>query len=148
MKVCPDTNCWIEDALVPGEQRGERVFLATIVLQELWAGARTAEKRAYVERVHALAWRQRRLLNPPTGAWVLSGQVLEVFARRGGWDEVILADGAARGKRSRGMSAARPANREHSVGGVVECGNSVPLYFLLFGAKKSSINRRTPQGPR
>jgi predicted nucleic acid-binding protein len=84
VKVCPDTNCWIEDALVPGERRGERVFLATIVLQELWAGARTAEKRAYVERVHALAWRQRRLLNPPTGAWILSGQVLEVLARSGG----------------------------------------------------------------
>jgi predicted nucleic acid-binding protein len=59
------------------------VFLVTVVLQELWAGARTAKERAYVEQVHALAWRQRRLLNPPAGAWTLAGQVLEVLARRG-----------------------------------------------------------------
>jgi len=43
-----------------------------------------------VERVHALAWRQRRLLNPPTGAWILSGQVLEVLARRGGFGPARL----------------------------------------------------------
>jgi predicted nucleic acid-binding protein len=66
------------------------VFLVTIVLQELWAGARTAEERAYVERMHALAWRQRRLLNPPTGAWILSGQVLEVLARNRGFGPARL----------------------------------------------------------
>ena len=81
MKICPDTNCWIEGGLATGGRA--RIFLVTIVLQELWAGARGAEERAYVERVHALAWQQQRLLNPPTGAWTLSGQVLQVLARRG-----------------------------------------------------------------
>jgi predicted nucleic acid-binding protein len=85
VKVCPDTNCWLEDGPPPDSRRRDREFLVTVVLQELWAGARTAEQRAFVERVHTLAWRQRRLLNPPTGAWILSGQVLEVLARRGGF---------------------------------------------------------------
>lgn len=81
MKICPDTNCWIEGRLAPGGRA--RVFLVTIVLQEMWAGAHTPNERTYVERLHALAWQQRRLLNPPTGAWTLSGQVLEVLARSG-----------------------------------------------------------------
>ena len=59
------------------------VFLSSIVIQELWAGARTAEHRAYAERVHVLAWRHRRLLNPPAAAWILSGQALQLLARRG-----------------------------------------------------------------
>jgi predicted nucleic acid-binding protein len=79
VKICPDTNCWIEGGLATGGRA--RVFLVTIVLQELWAGARRAEERAYVERLHALAWQQRRLLNPPAGAWTLAGQVLGVLAR-------------------------------------------------------------------
>lgn len=87
MKVCPDTNCWIEGALEAGSAHqvgGERihVFLTSLVLQELWAGARTAEDRAYAERVHLLAWRHRRLLNPPAAAWILSGQALQLLARR------------------------------------------------------------------
>jgi len=89
VKVCPDTNCWLRGALEPHEpgrgQRGGRphVFLATIVLQELWAGAGTADARAYVDHVYVLARKQRRLLNPPTAAWILSGQALQILARRG-----------------------------------------------------------------
>jgi predicted nucleic acid-binding protein len=58
------------------------VFLTTLVLQELWAGARTAGHRAYAERVYVLAWRHRRLLNPPAAAWILSGQALHLLAGR------------------------------------------------------------------
>ena len=88
MKVCPDTNCWLEGALEPHERaRGKRggrthVFLASVVLQELWAGAGTADARAFVEHVYVLARKQRRLLNPPTAAWILSGQALQILARR------------------------------------------------------------------
>ena len=96
MKVCPDTNCWIERALEPRAamqgQKGGRahVFLATIVLQELWAGAGTAAERAYVERVYVLAQKQRRLLNPPAASWILSGQTLQVLARRGRFSSARL----------------------------------------------------------
>lgn len=87
MKVCPDTNVWLEwsrsaAASLRIDQGRLRVHLATIVLQEIWAGARTAEERAFVERLHALAARHRRVLNPPTPAWILSGQVLALLARR------------------------------------------------------------------
>lgn len=88
MKVCPDTNCWVDGTVEPsvaarGLERGRvHVFLTTIVLQELWAGAETAGGRAYVERVYVLARKQRRLLNPPAAAWVLSGQALQILARR------------------------------------------------------------------
>jgi predicted nucleic acid-binding protein len=70
------------------------------VLQELWAGAETASGRAYVERVYVLARKQRRLLNPPTAAWILSGQALQILARgsrfgaarlRGLRNDVLLA---------------------------------------------------------
>ena len=88
MKVCPDTNCWIESALDTSPIRrsgGERVhvFLSSLVLQELWAGARTAADRAYAERVYVIASRHRRILNPPAAAWILSGQALQVLARSG-----------------------------------------------------------------
>ncbi|MGE5802880.1 MAG: type II toxin-antitoxin system VapC family toxin [Gemmatimonadota bacterium] len=85
MKVCPDTNWWIARAQEPGGPpplRGGEVFLTAIVLQELWAGARSARERAYAERLYDAARRHRRLLNPPTAAWVLSGQALQVLARR------------------------------------------------------------------
>jgi predicted nucleic acid-binding protein len=87
VKVCPDTNCWIAGALQANPARrvgAERVdlFLTTPVLQELWAGARTAGHREYAERVYVLAWRHRRLLNPPAAAWILSGQALHLLARR------------------------------------------------------------------
>jgi len=84
VKVCPDTNCWLQGALERNAPaRGHKVFVATIVLQELWAGAETAAERAYVERVYVLARTQRRLLNPPTGAWILSGQALQILAQQG-----------------------------------------------------------------
>jgi predicted nucleic acid-binding protein len=87
VRVCPDTNCWIARLLDPdrGHRVGERrvtVLLTTIVLQELWAGARTPEQRAYAEQVYHLARRHRRLLTPPAAAWILSGQALRLLARR------------------------------------------------------------------
>ena len=56
------------------------VFVATIVLQELWAGAGTAAQRLYLERLYRLAREQRRLLNPPSAAWILAGQTLRILA--------------------------------------------------------------------
>ena len=60
------------------------VFLATIVLQELWAGARAPDQRAYAERLYENARRARRLLNPPAAAWILSGQTLRILDGRRG----------------------------------------------------------------
>lgn len=85
MKVCPDTNCWIARVVGPGgpgTRRGGDVFLTATVLQELWAGARSAPERAYAERTYEVARRHRRLLNPPAVAWILSGQVLQILSRR------------------------------------------------------------------
>lgn len=66
------------------EQPGRpRVFLTTIALQELWAGARSAGERAYCESLYALARRAGRLLNPPAPAWILAGQALGLLARNG-----------------------------------------------------------------
>jgi predicted nucleic acid-binding protein len=59
------------------------VFLTTIALQELWAGARSAEERSYCDRLYELARRRGRLLNPPGAAWILSGQALSLLMRRG-----------------------------------------------------------------
>ncbi len=80
MRVCPDTHCWLEP-LVASPAR-TNLLLATVVMQELWAGAPNATERAYIERLYLLAWRDRRLLNPPPAAWVLSGQALHILARR------------------------------------------------------------------
>lgn len=88
MRVCPDTNVWIgwarrpPDRLLAEESGRLRVFLTTIALQELWAGARSGQERAYCERLDALARRYGRLLNPPGAAWILSGQALGVLAAR------------------------------------------------------------------
>jgi predicted nucleic acid-binding protein len=60
------------------------VFLATIVLQELWAGARAPDQRAYAERLYETARGARRLLNPPAAAWILSGRTLRILDSRRG----------------------------------------------------------------
>lgn len=89
MRVVPDTNVWISWFARPPEgfplARGgrARVFLTTIALQELWAGARSAEERSYCDRLYELARRRGRLLNPPGAAWILSGQALSLLMRRG-----------------------------------------------------------------
>lgn len=89
MKVCPDTNVWIawtreRPQVLTMEQPGRpRVFLTTIALQELWAGARSAGERAYCDSLYALARRAGRLLNPPGPAWILAGQALHLMARKG-----------------------------------------------------------------
>jgi len=87
VRVCPDINVWLEWSrsgsahLGPGDGRW-RVFLATIVLQEIWAGTRTPDERRYAERLHALAHRYRRVLNPAAAAWILSGQAIGLLAQR------------------------------------------------------------------
>src|SRR5256885_17001710 len=89
MRVVPDTNVWITwSARAPEDlslgDRGDALpFLATITLQELWAGARSTADRAYCERLLVEAQRHGKLLNPPAAAWILAGQALGVLARRG-----------------------------------------------------------------
>ncbi|MEX2156736.1 MAG: PIN domain-containing protein [Gemmatimonadales bacterium] len=88
MRVVPDTNVWITWSVrAPqgfglGHRARARPLLATITLQELWAGARSPEERAYCERLYIHARRGGRLLNPPAAAWILAGQGLNVLARR------------------------------------------------------------------
>src|SRR2546430_15832682 len=88
MRVIPDTNVWITwSARAPEDlslgDRGDALpFLATITLQELWAGARSTADRAYCERLLVEAQRHGKLLNPPAAAWILAGQALGVLARR------------------------------------------------------------------
>src|SRR5438477_4983618 len=71
MRVVPDTNVWITwSARAPEDlslgDRGDALpFLATITLQELWAGARSTADRAYCERLLVEAQRHGKLLNPP-----------------------------------------------------------------------------------
>ena len=88
MRVVPDTNVWIAWSVrtPEGFDLGQRVhahlLLATITLQELWAGARSREERTYYERLYVQARRAGRLLNPPAAAWILAGQALGMLARR------------------------------------------------------------------
>src|SRR2546422_9533561 len=88
MRVIPDTNVWITwSARAPEDlslgDRGDALpFLATITLQELWAGARATADRAYCERLLIEAQRHGKLLNPPAAAWILAGQPLGLLARR------------------------------------------------------------------
>src|SRR5438445_13478332 len=89
MRVVPDTNVWITwSARAPEDlslgDRGDALpFLATITLQELWAGARSTADRAYCERLLVEAQRHGQLLNPPAAACILAGQALGVLALRG-----------------------------------------------------------------
>ena len=78
MRVCPDTHCWLETLVTPATRTN--LFLTTVVVQELWAGAPSRAERAYIERLYLLARRDRRLLNPPPAAWILSGQALRILA--------------------------------------------------------------------
>jgi len=88
MRVIPDTNVWITwsarapEDLSLGESGDALPLLATIALQELWAGARSTADRAYCERLLVAAQRHGKLLNPPAAAWILAGQALSVLARR------------------------------------------------------------------
>ena len=86
MKACPDTNVWLEwlrrppAALALDDRVRGQVYVTTIALQELWAGA-SAAATPYLERLFSLARIRGRVLNPPGAAWILSGQVLAVLAR-------------------------------------------------------------------
>jgi predicted nucleic acid-binding protein len=89
VRVVPDTTVWLSWFARPPEgfplEGGgrARVYLTTIALQELWAGARSAEERSYCDRLYEVARSRGRLLNPPGAAWILSGQALNLLARRG-----------------------------------------------------------------
>ncbi|HXO86402.1 MAG TPA: PIN domain-containing protein [Gemmatimonadales bacterium] len=88
MRVVPDTNVWITwsarapEDLTLGERSDALPFLATITLQELWAGARSTAERAYCERLLVEAQRHGKLLNPPAAAWILAGQTLSLLSGR------------------------------------------------------------------
>jgi predicted nucleic acid-binding protein len=88
MRVLPDTNVWITwcarapEDLSLGDRGHALPFLATITLQELWAGARSMADRAYCERLLLKAQRRGKLLNPPAAAWILAGQTLGLLTRR------------------------------------------------------------------
>ena len=82
MRVIPDTNVWIawlragtaDFGMAGGGRLG--VFLSTIALQELWAGARSRGVASVLTQLMGLAREHGRLLNPPAAAWIVSGQVL------------------------------------------------------------------------
>ena len=89
MRVIPDTNVWIAwlragTADFDVAERGRLgVFLSSIALQELWAGARSPDVASVLSKLMGLAREHGRLLNPPAAAWVVSGQVLrEISASR------------------------------------------------------------------
>ena len=88
MTVIPDTNVWIEWLRrgAPGtrdETGGERVLLATVTLQELWAGVTSEGEARDVDRLYELARGAGRLVNPRGPAWILSGRALAALVRRG-----------------------------------------------------------------
>jgi predicted nucleic acid-binding protein len=88
VRFIPDTNVWIgwsgqaPDGFAREATGRGRPLLATITLQELWAGARSSAERAYCERLYEQARRAGRLVNPPVAAWILAGQALGVLGRR------------------------------------------------------------------
>lgn len=88
MIVVPDTNVWLMWSGKPGWEKSfpagagqPSVLVATIVLQELLAGARNAAEREYFTALFRLARRYRKVINPPAAAWVLSGLTLAKLAR-------------------------------------------------------------------
>jgi predicted nucleic acid-binding protein len=52
------------------------VLLATVEIQELWAGVSDESQARDLTRLYELARSSRTLLNPPAAAWVLSGRAL------------------------------------------------------------------------
>lgn len=89
MTFVPDTNVWIawlRAGIAPGALEGGGrldLFLTSMALQELWAGAQTDSVGQTLTALGTLARRHGRFLNPPTAAWIVSGQVLaEIAAKR------------------------------------------------------------------
>jgi len=88
LKVVPDTNVWIEWLSRHGMNREEwdvtsaEVLVSTIVLQELWAGARNERELVDLGGIYELARRRRTLANPPPAAWVMSGEALRELGKR------------------------------------------------------------------
>lgn len=86
VRLIPDTNVWVA-WLATGrwslelETPARRILVSTIVLQELWAGPHEARRRRDLDTLYALAQRSRRLLNPTSVDWILSGRALAALAR-------------------------------------------------------------------
>ena len=88
MIVVPDTNVWLMWSGKPGWEKSfpagvgqPSVLVATIVLQELLAGARDTAEREYLTALFRLARRYRKVINPPAAAWVLSGATVLTYNR-------------------------------------------------------------------
>lgn len=88
MILVPDTNVWLAWSgklgrkSFPASVGQPWVLVATIVLQELLAGARSTVEREYFTALFRLARRHGRVVNPPAAAWVLSGLTLAKLAGR------------------------------------------------------------------
>jgi len=95
VKYALDTNIFI-DSFRDEEAQGELLafltralpftFLSAVVMQELAAGARTAEARRDLQRrIFDPFVRRRRIFAPSASAFVESGRTLALVAAREGW---------------------------------------------------------------
>lgn len=99
MKYALDTNIFIdafrnkadEAALLAFLEHALPVtFMSAVVMQELAAGARTAQQARALERsVFRPFERRGRVFAPATAAFVASGRLLAAVARREGWSAVF-----------------------------------------------------------
>ena len=95
MKYALDTNIFIDgfrneeaqaDVFVFLSRALPFTYLSTVVMQELAAGARTADAARDVQRgIFEPFERRRRVFAPSSGAFVESGRVLAAIAAREGW---------------------------------------------------------------
>ena len=95
MKYALDTNIFIDGFRNEGAQAEvfaflnralPFIYLSAVVMQELAAGARTADAARDVQRgVFAPFERRRRVFAPSSAAFAKSGRVLAAVAAREGW---------------------------------------------------------------
>lgn len=95
MKYALDTNVFIDgfrnekaqaEVLAFLNRALPFTYLSAVVMQELAAGARTADAaRELQDRIFAPFERRRRVFAPSAGAFVASGRTLAAIAAKGGW---------------------------------------------------------------